>query len=204
MRRSLLGLLTLVAVVGLVTTSCQRSATLRVLSINGGKTLRSDLSDFFVYFDKIDSSNVVLFQVDPDSVPVEMQYLEMGAGLPTWTPYEALLDKVTISFKSRITPDVPPPYTTITLPVTQAIQADPSGKSKTTFWITALPTAWKTVVFADFRNEDDPNQIDVVDLAEATMTFSGYDSVANRAVSAAGKFSIEFGNFYDDTSKFGK
>jgi len=204
MRRSLLGLLTLVAIAGLVTTSCQREATLRVTSINGGSILRSDLSDFFVYFDKVDSENITLFQVNADSVKVELQYVEIGAGLPTWTPYEALINKATVTFKSKLATDQPPPYQTVTIPLTQSVVADATGKTKTTFWLTVLPSAWKTVVFADFRSEDDPNQLDIVDDAEATITLSGYDSVANRTVQAAGLLQVEFGNLYDDSTRFGR
>jgi hypothetical protein len=204
MRRSLIGLLTLVAIAGLVTTSCQREATLRVTSINGGNELRSDLTDYYIYFDKVDSSNVILQQVNADSVKVELQYVEIGAGLPTWTPYEALLNQATVTFKSKLTVDQPVTYQKLVIPLTMAVPADASGKSKVTFWLAAIPAAWKQLVFADFASVEDPNQIDVTDLTEATVTFSGYDSVANRSVSASGKFEVTFGNFFDDPTKFGR
>jgi hypothetical protein len=184
--------------------SCQREATLRVISINGGNTLRSDLTDYYVYFDKVDSSDVILQQVNPDSVKVELQYVEIGAGLPTWTPYIALLNQATVTFKSKLTVDQPPEYQKVVVPLTQAIQADASGKTRASFWFTPIPAAWKQVVFGDFASVEDPTQIDLVDVAEATVTFSGYDSVANRDVSASGKFEVEFGNLYDDPSRFGK
>jgi hypothetical protein len=204
MRRSLLGLLTLIAIAGLVTTSCQREATLRVISINGGNTLRSDLTDYYVYFDKVDSSDVILQQTNSDSVKVELQYVEMGAGLPTWTPYLAMLNQATVTFKSKLTTDQPPTYQKVIIPLTMTVPADASGKTKISFWITAIPAEWKSLVFADYASSEDPNQIDIIDLAEATLTFSGYDSVANREVKAAGTFAVEFGNFYDDPTRFGK
>jgi hypothetical protein len=205
MRRSLLGLLTVVATASLlITAGCERSATLRVLSINGGSTLRSDLSDFYVYFDKIDSDYVTLYQITPDSVQVVLEYVEIGAGLPTWTPYEALLNKATIGFKSKLATDEPPVYTTVSIPLTQSVVADRTGKTKTTFWMTAVPATWKSLIFTDYANEDDPTFTDIVDLAEATITFTGYDSVANRDLKASGLLQVEFGNFYDDPSRFGK
>jgi len=204
MRRSLIGLLTLVAIAGLVTTSCQRSATLRVTSINGGTTLQSDLTDYYVYFDKVDSSDVILQQTNSDSVRVELQYVEIGAGLPTWTPYEALLNQATVSFKSKLATDQPPTYQNVIIPLTMAIPADASGKTKVSFWITPIPAAWKSFVFADYVSVEDPNQIDITDLAQATISFSGYDSVANREVKASGTFQVQFGNFFDDPTRFGK
>ena len=81
MRRSLLGLLTVVATAGiLIMAGCERSATLRVISINGGNELRSDLADFLCYMTP-DSDLVTLVQSPPDSVQVVMQYVEIGAGL---------------------------------------------------------------------------------------------------------------------------
>ena len=205
MRRSLLGLLTVVATAGLlVMAGCERSATLRVTSINGGNTLRSDLSDFYQYFDKVDSETVTLVQTNPDSVKVELQYVEIGAGMPTWTPYEALLDQATVTFRSKLTVDQPPVYQKVIIPLTEAVPADASGKTKVSFWITVIPATWKQLVFVDFTNTDDVTYIDLVDLAEATVTFTGYDSVANRNVSASGKLEVEFGNLYDDPTRFGK
>jgi hypothetical protein len=208
MRRSLLGLLTVVATAGLlITAGCQRSATLRVTSINGGNALRVDLSDFYVYFDKVDSEDVTLVQTNPDSIKVELQYVEIGAGLPTWTPYEALIDQATVKVtKSRSSEDIP--YSVVKIPMNLAVQADASGKTRTSFWITAIPAWWTQSVFGDagagLMNVDDKNYTDVVDLTDVSITFSGYDSVANRSVGAVGEFQVEFGNFYDDPTRFGR
>jgi hypothetical protein len=204
MRRSLLGLLTVVAIASvLAMAGCERSGTLRVVSINKGNTLRVDLNDFYVYFDKIDSEYITLMQVQPDSVPVELQYVEIGAGLPTYTPYIALIKQATISYKSKIAEE-PPPYQNLTVPLDISVPSDPTGKTVTTFYMTPIPASWKQKVFVDFINEDDPTYIDLIDLAEATFTFTGYDSVANRELKAAGTIQVEFGNFYDDPARFGK
>ena len=105
MRRSLFGLLTVVAAAGLLLVAgCQvfePVGSLRVVSINGGNALRSDIVDFMLYFDKVDSEFVVLYQYMPDSVPVVLQYVEIGPGLPTWTPYVADINKVVIKYRVR-------------------------------------------------------------------------------------------------------
>ena len=185
---------------------CERSSTLRVVSINGGNTLRSDLADFFCYFDKSDSSDYRYVQTPADSVKVELEYLEVGAGLPTWTPYEALLNQATVTFVSKVPadPSNKPQYQKVAIPLTIAVPADPTGKSRTSFWVTVCPASWKQLVLGEYAATDDPFQLDLVDLAQATITFTGHDSVANRDVSASGTFPVEFGNFWDDTTKFGK
>ncbi len=211
MRRSLFRLLTVVAVAGLFAPGCQvfeSTGALRVVSINGGNTLRSDLSDFYVYFDKEDSEYVTLYQVAPDSVQVEMQYIEIGPGLPTYTPYAALLKEASVKFTSVLPydPDDLPTYQTVKIPLTQSVQADPDGKKTTMFYMTPIQALWKEAVFGEdgFIIDDDPYASNFVDLAKVDITFSGYDSVHNSAVKAVGTFMVEFGNFYDDESRFGK
>ena len=208
MRRSQFGLLIVVAAAGLLLApGCQiiqPIGSLTVVSINGGNTLRSDLSDFYVYFDKVDSDYVTIFQVPPDSVKVDMQYAEIGAGLPTWRPYEAVITQASVKFTSKKIGENSPPYEVAKIGLREAIQSDPSGKKITTFFMTPISSSWKDKVFVDFRSEDDPNLIETVDLADAVVTFTGYDSVANHNVSASGTFQVEFGNFYDDPSRFGK
>jgi len=211
MRRSLFRLLIVVAVAGLLAPGCQvfrTEGSLRVVSINGGNELRSDLSDFYVYFDRVDSEFVTLFQVPGDSVKVVLQYIEIGAGLPTTTPYVALIEKATVKFTSMIAADPAdkPPYQKVTVPLAVSVPADPSGKKLTTFWMTPTPASWKQLVFGEggFINEDDPFALNTVDLAEAEFTFTGYDSVANRSVEAVATMQVEFGNFYDDETRFGK
>jgi hypothetical protein len=204
MRRSLLGLLTLVAIGSLlVMAGCERSGTLRVVSINNGNMLHVDIADFYQYMTP-DSEFVTLYQVTSDSVKVELEYVEIGAGLPTWTPYEALINQATVKFTSKNLTDEPPVYEDVKVTLAQACQADASGKKKTTFYMTLIPGAWKQKVFGDFIVDDDPEFIDIIDLADAKITFSGYDSVANREVKAVGTLPVEFGNLYDDPRRFGK
>ena len=203
MRRSLFGLLTLVAIAGLLlTTSCQRAATLRVVSINNGTTLRSDIADYVTYVNK-DSEEIIMYQAEPDSVPVELQYVQIGAGLPTWTPYEALINKATIKYVGSTEAGIDySTYATVVYPLTEYVSADPTATKTTKFWLTAVSGTMKDAVFSGSVTE--PPEYNLIDLVTATVTFAGYDSVANQTVQANGQFQIEFGNFYDDTTKFGK
>jgi len=209
MRRSQFGLLIAVAAAGmLLAPGCQIIAptpALRIVSIGGGRALRSDLSDFLMTFNKEDSVWETYYQVNPDSLQVELQYVEIGAGLPTVTPYDAVIKKVTVSkFKSSLPPDDAPPYENASLALEEHVPSDPTGKKTTTFWIAPFSVSWKEKVFADVMETDDPYTIGTIDLASATITFSGHDPVANRDVAVDGTIQIEFGNFYDDPNRFGK
>jgi hypothetical protein len=139
----------------------------------------------------------------PESVEVVLKYVEIGAGLPTVTPYEALINQATVNFKTKNLTDNEVPYENVTLKTAQACVADIDGKTKTTFYLTAIPAAWKEKVFDEFLATES-DELNIVDFADATVTFSGYDSVAGREVRAVGTFPVEFGNFYDDPRRFGK
>jgi len=201
MRRSLFGLLTVVAVTALFfTTGCERSSVLRVASVNEGMSLASDIADFYKYFDKEDSEWVLIYQVLPDTCEIQLQYVEIGAGLPTWTPFEAIINKATISYKSLLDPAVT--YDNEVVPMTYYVMADQTNKKTTKFFMTVASASWKEKTFGD--DIADPPDYDLLDKVEATIKFSGWDSVSLRTVEAQGKLQIEFGNLYDDPSKFEK
>lgn len=209
MRRSLLGLLTVAAIGGLLlTTGCevfQQDPTLRVASINRGKTLRADIADYMQYMTP-DSDFVSIYQFMPETVEVILQYIEIGAGLPTWTPYVATLTDAKIKYSSTNTED-PFEYVqaTATIPLRQTVNVDATGKSTTAFNMTVMSAAFKQTNYEGNVQDPPPDgEYDVVDIVKATVTFSGYDSVADRPVKAAGDFSIEVGNFYDDLNRFGQ
>ena len=125
MRRSLFGFLTILAVAGLlITMGCERSNVLRVVTVNQGKTLQSDIADFYTYFDKQDSEYVTIYVFQPDTVEFEIQYVEFGLGLPTWTPYQAIINKSTITYKSA---DPAVAYDVATIPLTKSIITDRTG-----------------------------------------------------------------------------
>lgn len=204
MRRSLFGLLSLVAVIGLLSMiGCERSGTLRVVSINGGNALRTDIADFMVYFDKADSEWVSTYQFMPDSVQVVMQYVEIGPGLPTYTPYVANVNKAVISYKGSS--EDAPTYAPATIPLNQSVPSDPSGKKTTQFFMNVVTGTFKQTWWEENLQDPPPNgDYDIVDLVDATVTFTAFDSVSNRELKAVGKFQMEVGNLYDDLGRFGQ
>lgn len=197
MRRSLLGLLTLVAVAGLLLVAgCeffQQDSVLRVASVNRGVALRSDVDDWGLT-PSDDPEDPPFYEFGgalPDTVEVALQYVELGAGLPTWTPYEAVINKATITYTSQS--EDPEDYRPATIPLTQYVMADADNKKITKFFLTVVTSTMKREYF----DEAEPPDYEVLDIVEAKIKFSGWDSVAQRTVEATGKLLIEFGNFPD-------
>lgn len=202
MRRSLLGLLTVVAVAGLlIMAGCERSSVLRVVSVNHARTLESDVADWGIWIDPNDEEHTPqpVYTVRADSAEIELQYVEIGAGLPTWTPFEAIINKATITYKSQVDPEII--YDPVVIPMTAYIMSDPTGKKTTRFVMTVLPVWWKIQYFDG--DVSDPPDYDLLDVVEATIRFAGWDSVSLREVEATGKLQIEIGNFYDNEQSFG-
>lgn len=204
MRRSLLGLLTVVAIAALlITTGCERSSVLRVVQINGGRTIQSDIADFGIWVDPTlpdsEQEKEVVYAFAPDTAEIELQYVEIGAGLPTWTPFEAVINKATITYKSA---DPTITYDNAVIALTTSVMTDREGKKTRKFVTTVVPAWWKGRSFGDDVSE--PPDYDLIDVVDATIKFSGWDSVALRTVEATGKFQVEFGNFPDNEEVFGK
>jgi len=199
MRRSLLGLVTLVAAASLLlVTGCelfQQSSVLRVASINRGVALKSDIADFAVWTDPEDpeAEPQYTYAIMADSAEIQMQYVEIGAGLPTWTPYEAIINKAEVRYKSQVDPEMV--YDPAVIPMTQYVMADHTNKKITKFYATVVPAVWKTTYFEGEVSY--PPDYGTIDVVEATVKFSGWDSVSLRTVEATGKLTIEFGNFPD-------
>jgi hypothetical protein len=200
MRRSLFGFLAVLMVAGiLITAGCERANVLRVVNLNDGKALMVDIADFYRYFDKVDSEWVTIYVHQPDTVLVELQYVDIGLGLPTWTPYQAIVNKVVISYKSATEGVV---YDNVTMPMTQAVMADREGKKTVKFHATLVPAWWKEKFFGDDVIE--PPDYDILDHVEATIKFTAIDSVSGREIVGTGKLGMEIGNFYDDEGTIGK
>jgi len=187
----------------LLTTGCERSSVLRVVQINGGKTVFSDIADFGIWVDPTlpdsEQEPEVVYAFAPDTAEIELQYVEIGAGLPTWTPFEAVIHKATFTYKSG---DPTVTYDNAVIPLTQSIMTDREGKKTRKWTMVVVPAWWKSKSFGDDVSE--PPDYDLIDVVDATVKFSGWDSVSLRTVEATGKFQVEFGNFPDDEQTFGK
>jgi len=206
MRRSLLGLLTVVAIAGLlITTGCEvfeRSNVLRVVKINGGSSLNVDVTDWWIYKDPSDpeAEPEQVYSMVGATTEVELQYVEIGAGLPTWTPYQAIITKAKIEFK-RTQPDgeLFDPIS-ITVPMDFNVPVDPAGKktAKTSFEV--APEWWVEQNF----DANDPTAVGDIVVAEAKITFTGADSVSGKLIQAIGMLDVHLADFYDDPQSMGK
>jgi hypothetical protein len=125
--------------------------------------------------------------------------VEIGAGLPTWTTYEAMIEKATINYKSA---DPAVAYDPAVITLSVAVMADREGKKTKKFTMVVVPAWWKEKMFGDDVSE--PPDYDLIDCIDATIRFSGFDSLAGRAVEASGKLQIQVGNLYDDEMSVGK
>jgi hypothetical protein len=206
MRRSLLGLLTVAAIAGLlITTGCsvfERSNVLRVVKINRGTSLHVDVADWWVYKDPSDptADPEQVFTMRGETTEVELQYVEIGAGLPTWTPYEVIISKATIAF-TRTQPDAEPfDPPSITVPMDFNVPVDPTGKKTSKAVFEVAPEWW---VERNFE-ANDPTEVGDIVVADAKITFTGVDSVSGRQVQAIGRLDVQFADFYDDPSSPGR
>jgi len=203
-RRTFFGLFALFAFFGLLATSCQHSGALRVVSINNGKEVQSDLVDFGIYRDPTDpEAEPELISVTPeDIIPIELQYVEIGPGLPTWTPYQANITRAQISFDKKLgeLQGNPDPVNVV---VNWAVPADPTGKKTVTAYLTICPALWKEQWFGD-EAANDPSELNAVGTYSARVRLTGIDDASGATVTAEGTVLVTFGNFFDDESRIGQ
>ncbi len=171
--------------------ACQRENALRVVSVKS--PYYADLVDYGIERDE--EGEVTTIEVVPiDVVSVQFQYVEIGLGLPTWTPYQAHVEKVTISFKRIGGDELYQPLPNITVPCKVVVQADPAGK-KTASGSFELFSAW--------YKEEYLSGYDYLVL-EATLKFSGYDDASGKPIEATNKMEVSVGDFYDDPTRIGQ
>ena len=200
MRRSLFGLLALLALVSLaVMTGCDRTQVLRVVTVNHGGVLDSDIADWWLYVDPVSKESVQVYSAIDDTVAVELQYVEVGPGLPSWTPYQAIANKATISYKSA---DPTVTYDNVTTPLSVSVMSDPTGRKVTKFGLTVVPLWWKEQYFDG--DVSDPTQTSIIDVVNATVKFTATDSISGKELQATGYLQIEFADFYDDPRSAGR
>lgn len=204
MRRIALSLLALVAIAGLlVTTACQRDNSLRIVSISPAGVLFGDLADFTTFRDPEDpEAEPVLLSVIPgDEVDVELQYVEFGLGLPTWTPYEAQIEQVTITYRSAGEPDEwEGSY--ITYDTRIMVPADREGKT-TVATIPVMTSEWKEYWFGG-EAAGFPDELGPVATVIANIEVKGFDQASGNKIDAEGATTIELGNWWDDISRIGQ
>ena len=208
MRRILLALLVFGAasVLLLTTTSCeQRTHVLRVANINNGLPVYDDIADWVLYNDpQIPDSEedfeYVHFASD-DTASIEFQYVEIGAGLPTWTPYYATMTTYTVYYRSA--EDTMITYDSLVMPMALSVPVDRTGGKTLKASVIVATASWTNRYFEGHLGTD-PSDGDGFDTQIlARMKFSGYDSVSNRKLEAWGNATIRVSDFWDDPSVFG-
>ena len=208
MRRTLFGLLTLTVALGFIATvACQRENALRVVSINGGATLMSDIIDFGELRDPDDPEFVeTITEIPADVVEIELQYVEIGLGLPTWTPYHAQITKISVTFvDAGVVPGEGEEYLPVVLAQNIQVLADRTGDEMTTGEFAIIPAEWKAYHFGDDA-QDSPYDDDygVVATIKASVKVEGVEVTTGNRVRASADVLIHVGNYWDDPDRLGQ
>lgn len=191
MRRNLFVLL-LVCAAMFTMVSCQRENALRVVSIES--PYYADLIDRGIERDPETGEAEEIEVVPPDVVSAEFQYVEIGVGLPTWTPYQAHIEKATITFKRVGGDELGEPLPQIVVPCNIVVQSDPTGKKTVT---------GEFELFSAWYKEEYLSGYDYLVL-EATVKFSGYDVASGKPIEATHKMEVSVSDFYDDPTRIGQ
>ncbi len=209
MRRSVIGLFVLIAAFGLIlSVSCQRENALRIVQINEGRPLMSDIIDFgeISITEEGETEVYIITQIPGDIVEIELQYTELGLGLPSWTPYVAHINRIEVEYSDVATTGPPQQFEyDVSLPVDVAVKSDREGKKTTETEFMLVPAFWKEYYFADDA-QDDPTDDDygVVATLEAKVTVEGYDEASGQKIEAEGEATVIIGNFWDDPDRLGQ
>lgn len=137
-----LGFLALVGLV-FVGSGCQRDNVLRVVKINNNAPVFSDIADWGVYNDPTipdsEEDPEMSYAIHSDTGSIELQYVEIGSGLPTWTPYQAIVHTGKITFKSLSGAT----YPDVTIGMNIAVVADRTGEKMVIAIASFVPVWWK-------------------------------------------------------------
>ena len=207
MRRIVFGLFAVIVVAGLLLTAgCSTDRALRVTKINKGVPIISDLVDFGEISVQEDPSEppeiYPVMEVPSDIVEIEFQYVEIGLGLPTWTPYWANIEKATIVYTNQETGET---YESVQVGMNVSVESDPEGDKLTRAEILIAPGRWKANAFEDDLQESpEDDDYGVVALVTAHVIVEGHDYVSNQTVKAEKDVAIQFGNYYDDPARLGQ
>ena len=206
MRRILFGSLVLLAVMGLMlTTGCQRERSLRIVNLSGTGSLFGDVTDFGVYQDPEDpeAEPEVISAIPTDFAEIELQYVELGMGLPAWTPYQAHMDKVTLTY-TDITPDESPADwsgTRVVFYKKMSLAADIEGKTTVTYTIPVLDASFKE---EHFEEAGSPLEGDVQAWIRVTVHLEGIDVTSGKELETENEMTIRVGNYWDEPGRIGQ
>jgi hypothetical protein len=202
MRRTLFALAVFTAAALLLTaTSCeQRTHVLRVVHINGGMPVYSDIADWFLYNDPAIPDSEEEFQYlaifHDDTAQVEFQYVEVGAGLPTWTPYHVTMYNYTVYYRDVY--DTTVTFDSMVMPMTLSVPVDREGKKTVTTNLVWASAEWKQRYFQGHLGDAPDDGDGFFGAIEASVRFTGYDSVSSRKIESWAHYTVDVSDFWDD------
>ncbi|MBM3321881.1 hypothetical protein FJY69_00130 [candidate division WOR-3 bacterium] len=208
MPRVVFGISLVAALAGvLLSCSCaEREDVLRVVSINGGMPVYCDIADWSVWNDPTipDSEEELSYFVGmaDDTCRFEFQYVEIGAGLPTWTPFHAEIKEYTVSYTTLIGSGNS--YDDLFVPLTITIPVEQELPKATEVTLVVTQSWWKSKYFADDIGDDPTENSGMLDAVQADFEFTAIDSVSGRRVKAQGVAELKFADFWDDPDRLGQ
>lgn len=204
MRRAVLVLSVIaVAVLMLPAVSCQRENSLRIIRLEPKGPLFSDIVDWGTFTDPTDpeAEPEWISSTPTDYVTLELQYVEMGLGLPTWTPYQAHITRVAVTYNA---PTGTPPEewegSQTVYSTNIVVSADPEGRNTTEADILLIPAAWKEQHF----DAGDPEEYGPEGIVIANVQLDGIDDVSKKTIRATNAITVEIGNWWDELSRLGQ
>ncbi len=191
----------------LLSCSCaEREDVLRVVSINRGLPIYCDIADWAVWNDPTipDSEEELSYIVAmrDDTCRFEFQYVEIGAGLPAWTPFHAEIKEYTVSYTTLAGSGKS--YDDLSIPLTITVPVEQDLKKATEARLVVAQAWWKQKYFAGDIGDDPTENMGTLDIVQADFEFTAIDSVSGRRVKAQGVAQMQFGDFWDDPKNFGK
>lgn len=172
--------------------SCQRWNALRVVAMN--TPYYADLVDYGIERDPETGEPMEVEVIPVDFGGVLFQYVEIGPGLPTWTPYQAHIEKARITFRRIGGEELIGPLPPLEVPCKIVVPSDPTGKK----WYGGT-----FELFSAWYKEEYLSGYDYLVL-EATVKFSGYDDASGRPIEATNKMEVSVADFHDDPTRLGE
>ena len=180
----------------------QPNNVLRVASINAGMPVKCDIADWALFNDpQIPDSEEdfnYIYEIPNDAVEIEFQYVQVGAGLPTVTPYHALITEYTITYEEGSQS-----YSEATIPTWIDVPADYTAKNSTKVTLALATSWWKLQSFGDDIGDAPSEETTPIDVVLANIEFSAVDSVLGKPITAKAAIQMQFGDFYDNPQQIG-
>lgn len=205
MRRFVFGLPIVLLALGLfLSAGCQRANVLRVAAVNQGTPVYCDIADWGVYSDPTDpeAEPEWIYAIQDEVAEFEFQYLEVGPGLPTWTPYQAVIKEYSLTYQTQSNSGNT--YVGATIPLTFTLIADPDGKKSTKAKLVVASSWWKQEYFGDEIGGEPTTDFELLDILWTQVDFSAVDSISGKNIKGQATLQMQVGDFWDDPQRIGQ